>query len=255
MRILITGYKGFIGKNMVEALAPHHDLVLYTWGDSVLDLDGVDQVIHLGAISSTMYKDVRQIMKQNYAYTAKLVGMCVRKNIPIQIASSASVYGPNNTTFDENDPPDPRTPYAWTKYLAEYYCESLASSSPIQLFRYFNVYGKYEDHKGDQASPYHRFRKQKEETGTITLYEGSDKFYRDFVPVERIVEVQTRFFNIRESGVWNIGTGKAKSFYDVALEVGGEIKWVPFPKNFTHAYQTFTCANLGKLRRTLFEGH
>jgi len=251
MRILITGYKGFIGKNMVDALSTQHDLVLYTWGNHPVDLDGIDWVIHLGAISSTMYKDVRQIMKQNYVFTANLVNVCVKKNIPIQIASSASVYGPENTTFREDDPPDPRTPYAWTKYLIEHYCGTILTDSPVQLFRYFNVYGPHEEHKGDQASPYHRFKKQKEETGQIQLFEGSDKFYRDFVPVERLIDIQVKFFHINESGVWNIGMGHAKSFYDVAQEIGGEIEWVPFPKTFTHAYQPYTCADLTKLHQTL----
>lgn len=249
MRILITGYKGFIGQNMVKAMADH-DLVLHEWGDSYR-LKGIDRVIHLGAISSTTYRDVPQIMKQNYVFTVALVNECMERRIPIQIASSASVYGPDNKTFVETDKPDPRTPYAWTKYLVEHYCESVVTTAPLQLFRYFNVYGPYEDHKGNQASPYHQFAKQAKETGRIRLFEGSENFKRDFVPVEQVIETHQAFFDVEQSGVWNVGTGQAKSFLDVAREVGGAIEWIPFPENLKVGYQSYTCADMIKTNTTM----
>jgi ADP-L-glycero-D-manno-heptose 6-epimerase len=251
MRILITGYKGFIGQNMVNALVKDHDLALYEWGDGIVSLDGIDRVIHLGAISSTTCTDEQAIRAQNVDFSIDLISCCVEKNIPIQVASSASVYGPNNTTFLETDQVDPRNLYAKSKVEVETFCAGLNPQSPVQLFRYFNVYGPHEEHKGNQASPYHKFREQAVKQDRMSLFVGSESFYRDFVPVELVVEVHRKFFNISESGVWNVGTGRPKSFLDVAVEVGGEINWIEMPSNLMTSYQKYTCANIEKLEHTL----
>jgi ADP-L-glycero-D-manno-heptose 6-epimerase len=250
MRILVTGYKGFIGQNMVKALDGHH-VEVYEWGEGEVHLSNLDRVIHLGAISSTAYRDVQQIMLQNYDFTVDLINRCRAADIPIQIASSASIYGPDNQTFCETDKPDPRTPYAWTKYLVEHYCHSLLGGPPVQLFRYFNVFGPHEDHKGDQASPYHQFAKQALQTGKVRLFEGSEGFRRDFVHVSSVIKTHQLFWDIDSSGVWNVGTGHTKSFLEVAQEIGGEIEWIPIPDHLKNSYQTYTCANLESLWRTL----
>jgi nucleoside-diphosphate-sugar epimerase len=118
---------------------------------------------------------------------------------------------------------------------------------PVQVFRYFNVYGPHEHHK-DQPSPFSRFRLQAAATGRIEVYEGSDEIYRDFVPVERVVEVHKRFFDLDVSGVYNLGTGKAQSFMDVArtvaLETNAEIVTVPMPE--ISGYQRYTQADMTK---------
>ena len=254
MRILITGYKGFIGQNMVKALS-EHDLVLYEWGDGTVPLMGVDRVIHLGAISSTTCMDVHAVMEQNYFFTIDLLNLCNLYSIPIQIASSASIYGLNNLSFCEDDEPNPSNYYAQSKYLVEHFVKRTKFSIPVQLFRYFNVYGPHEDHKGDQASPYHKFRKQALETGVIKLFEGSENFNRDFVPVERIIEVHKAFFDVKESGVWNVGMGNVKSFAQVAQEiadeVGAVVQEIPMPSNLIGSYQKYTRADLTKLKETL----
>jgi ADP-L-glycero-D-manno-heptose 6-epimerase len=250
MRILITGYKGFIGQNMHKALADH-DLVLYEWGDGKVDLDGVDRVIHLGAISSTTCTDERAIKLQNYDFSVRLISQCVERGISIQASSSASVYGIDNTTFKESDRMAPQNLYAKSKAAIETFCSGLQSRTPVQLFRYFNVFGPHEDHKGSQASPYHQFRKQKEERGVIRLFEGSREFKRDFVPVEQVIQTHIDFFDVKESGVWNVGTGRAKSFFDVAQEINGDIEWIPMPENLKASYQAYTCANMSKTNDTL----
>jgi len=251
VHILITGHRGFIGQNMINALKDDHGLSFYEWGDPDYDLDGVDFVIHLGAISSTAYRDVRQIMKQNYHFTVELMEACSARQIPIQIASSASIYGPDNTTFVESDPPDPRTPYAWTKYLVEEYARTHFLNCPVQLFRYFNVYGPHEDHKGDQASPYHKFQAQKDRGEKIRLFEGSENFKRDFVHVDTVINAHLRFMDLPVSGVWNIGTGTAKSFVEVAEEIGGEVEFIPMPEVLKSGYQAYTCASVAKFLSTI----
>lgn len=253
MHILVTGNRGFIGQNMVKALAFEHKVTGYEWGDAPYFLDGVDQVVHLGGISSTTCTDEQALKVQNYDFTVNLVEQCVQRNIPIQIASSASVYGTQNSTFKETDPVDPRTPYAKSKAAIEAFCSGLGSSSSVQLFRYFNVYGPHEDHKGDQASPQHKFAKQAEQTGRICLFEGSQNFRRDFISVEQVVQIHKAFFCVQESGIWNVGNGIAISFYEVALGICSNIEWIPMPKNLKFGYQKYTQADLTKLNQTLMK--
>ena len=249
MRILITGYKGFIGQNMVKALADHK-LSLYEWGEPDYNLSGLDMVIHLGAISDTRCQDWPALKQQNVDFTTTLIERCQTYEIPLQIASSASVYGPDNTTFKESDPVAPSNMYAWSKALVEQYFHEMTPTSPVQLFRYFNVYGPHEDHKGDQASPFHKFREQAK-TGAIKIFEGSADFKRDFVPVQTVIDVHKAFFTVPQSGIWNVGTGIARSFLSVAEEIGGPIVAVPMPSDLKSTYQRYTQADLGELHQVL----
>jgi ADP-L-glycero-D-manno-heptose 6-epimerase len=127
--------------------------------------------------------------------------------------------------------------------------------SPVQIFRYFNVYGPHEDHKGDQASPFYKFREQAK-TGTIKIFEGSSEFKRDFIHVDKVIDVHKKFFKIKESGIWNVGTGNILSFEDVAhlasAEFPAKIETIPMPKDLT-GYQKFTKADMHKLQATLNE--
>lgn len=249
MAVLITGHKGFIGQNMMAALP---DAVGYEWGDGPLSLKGIDRVIHLGAISSTACTDQAQLQKQNVDFSIDLLDRCALRRIPVQFASSAAVYGPAATTFRESDPVAPRNLYAKSKRAVEEYILSRDWPMPVQAFRYFNVYGPHEDHK-DQPSPYSLFRRQAADTGKIVVFAGSESICRDFVPVERVVEVHKRFFDLTVSGVYNIGTGKAVSFMDVArtvaLETDAEIVTVPMP--YLPDYQRFTQADMTKTNSLL----
>ena len=156
MKILITGYKGFIGQNMVNALKDEHELSFYEWGDQVPEFEGLDWCIHLGAISSTNEKNVEKVMRQNHDFSCMLLVACQINKVNLQYASSASVYGmgPN---FSEDGELSPQSPYAWSKYLFDRHVKSQKFDNIIvQGFRYFNVYGPHEDHK-DQPSPHHKF--------------------------------------------------------------------------------------------------
>lgn len=255
MRILITGHKGFIGQNMVMALK-EHDLVFYEPGDPNYSLDKVDWVIHLGAISQTTCTDWKTLIRYNYQFSVDLIERCQNRRIPLQIASSASVYGVQNITFREEDICRPANLYAESKLMVEQYVDRIKLKAPVQLFRYFNVYGPYEDHKGDQASPFHKFRKQAEE-GQISVFENSERFRRDFISVEKIIDLHKQFFDIKESGVWNFGTGATISFFEVARQIaqetGAEIVEIPMPKTLLESYQKYTKADLSKLHRTLLQ--
>lgn len=255
MKILVTGYKGFIGQNMVNALTKEYDVVGYEWGEKFPSLYDIDYVIHLGAISSTTYKDVTQLLKQNYFFTVDLLEQCNTYLIPVQFASSASVYGVNNRTFNEEDLVDPRNLYSWSKVMVEEFVKCSKWNIPIQIFRYFNVYGPHEEHKGSQASPFCQFRQQALKTGKIKLFENSGSYFRDFVHVDQVIDVHKKLLGVNRSGIWNLGTGKSRSFQSVANEIAkefnAEIEYVKMPEELKHSYQEFTEANLTKLNSLL----
>lgn len=254
MKILITGNKGFIGQNMYHAFNGIHDIMTYDWGDPIPNFKDRDLVIHLGAITSTTETDVDKVLDQNYDFSRWLINACQEFKIDFQYASSASVYG-KGSEFKEDSPLDPRTPYAWSKLLFERYVEKMKDrwTIKVQGFRYFNVYGPYEDHKGDQASPYHKFDQQAVETGVIKLFKGSENFKRDFIHVDEIIDIHRIFMDVDESGVWNAGTGKVKSFFDVAREIShkrnAKIQQIPMPDSLKHSYQEYTCADVTELRK------
>lgn len=254
MKILVTGHNGFIGQNMVKSLnLDGHSVSTYSWGETFPVEEEFDQVIHLGAISSTAETDVDKIMIQNYEFTMMLFNWCDDRNTRLQYASSCSVYG-NTIDFRESAKLDPKTPYAWSKYLVDRHLASRPSRAHTQGFRYTNVFGPHEDHK-DQPSPHSKFEKQAIETGTITVFEGSESMFRDFVSVERVIEIHKRFFNISETGVWNVGSGESRSFLDVAKEIAAKydakIEVVPMPDSMKANYQYYTKADLTKLNKSL----
>lgn len=261
-KLLITGSKGFIGSHAVKQAHKYGHVVLSSFDwidhdriDELFHITDVDAVMHFGAISSTIETDVEKIMYQNYDFSVWLLNLCNDLGIHFQWSSSASVYGLGDN-FKETANPDPRTPYAWSKYLFERYISNNHWQIPVQTFRYFNVYGDNgEEHKGDQASPYHKFRTQAKSTGTIKIFENSENYLRDFIHVDQVLDTQFKFLNIKNSGTWNIGTGVAKSFSQVAEEVASKydakIITIPMPDYLKNSYQTYTCADLTKLNATI----
>lgn len=256
MNILITGHQGFIGKNMMGYLESRgHRVSGFEYIPNVIpDVSKYDWVIHLGAISSTTEKNVEKILDQNLDFSIRLLTMCDLHGVNLQYASSASVYG-SNRDFKEDSPVYPQSPYAWSKYLFDRFVSQGGFNILVQGFRYFNVYGDFEDHKGDQASPVTKFRKQARETGQIKLFENSNKYYRDFVCVEDICRLHEKFFDIDQTGLWNVGTGRVRSFREIAEAISeiekSNIVEIPMPADLKTQYQEFTYADLTKLNDTV----
>ena len=263
MRVLLTGHKGFIGQNMYNFLAyKGYDIVTFDILDSPntrpkdLPIERVDAVIHLGAISSTTELNIQKLMDLNLSWSIELLEQCNKHNILLQFASSASVYGNiYQHPMNENLECAPLNNYAMTKYLFEKYVEKSKHSNVVQIFRYFNVYGPYEEHKGSQASPYYQFIKQAKTTGLIKIFEGSKHCIRDFVHVSYLVSTQEQMLNIKKSGTWNIGSGICTSFYNLAKSIStlynADITTIPFPENLLSHYQYYTCADTNNLKTVL----
>jgi ADP-L-glycero-D-manno-heptose 6-epimerase len=242
--IILTGSSGFIGQNFLKQL--QEPVIKVEKEDAFRFLSGFDRwnevslILHQGAISSTTERNISTLHHHNVAFTLHLFERAIQHQIPVKFASSASVYGNTNGQIN------PLNYYAITKLQIDYFIQdNLDKFSHISSYRYFNVYGEGEDHKGDQASPISKFTKQIRETGKLQLFEGSDKFLRDFVCVNDIVNIVLN--NEAPSGVYDLGTGNPISFQEVAELVakkeGGEIEYIPFPEHLQGKYQTYTCAD------------
>ena len=258
MKVLVTGSKGFIGQNFLKKFHElGYEVTSFDIKDNPktrpidLDLHGCDWVVHLGAISSTTETDVNKIMDLNLLWSIELFERCYELGVNMQWASSASVYGKRHERkpFKETDECIPINYYAKSKYLFEKYLETCCHNVTVQGFRYFNVYGPHEEHKGNQASPYTQFAKQAKENGVIKVFEGSEKFTRDFVHVDHVFDIQHKMMQKDYSnGIYNLGSGVSRSFLDVARDIAliydAKIETIPFPERLKSHYQKYTCADM-----------
>jgi ADP-L-glycero-D-manno-heptose 6-epimerase len=251
MKLLITGSKGFIGSNLIKYLSKNqitgYDILDGYKRPKELDVGKYDWVLHIGAISSTTETDIQKVMDLNVSWPIELFEECIEHDTNFQWSSSASVYG-KISNFKETCKTDPQNLYARSKVLLEEYIKNRNAPVIWQGFRYFNVYGSGEDHKGTQASPQTQFTRQAKETRVIKIFEGSENFIRDFVPVKTICSYHEKFLSTNISGIFNIGTGNTKSFLQVAEEVASlynaKLKTIPFPSHLLYHYQTYTCADM-----------
>ena len=302
MHIVVTGAAGFIGSNIVRGLNARGESQIiavdnlanadkvrnladcdiadfFDKDDFLLRLDAgefaydITAIIHQGACSDTRETDGRYVMRNNYRYSVALVDYCQEQEIPFLYASSASVYGSGAQFREERDCEAPLNVYAYSKFLFDQYVRNLERERSAQIvgFRYFNVYGAREHHKGRGSSVAWHFYNQFRNDGRVRLFEGSGGYAngeqrRDFVHVDDVVRANLHFLDRPDvSGIFNLGTGRAQSFNDVATAVlntasgdkprsaaewaeAGRIEYIPFPAALVGKYQSFTQADLTRLR-------
>ncbi|NUF26795.1 ADP-L-glycero-D-manno-heptose 6-epimerase [Gilliamella bombicola] len=284
--IVVTGGAGFIGSNIVKGLNDlgHKDILVVddltdgTKFANLADLDiadymdkdefiaaiishedlDIDVVFHQGACSSTTEWDGKFMMENNYDYSKDLLHYCLDFNIPFLYASSAATYGGRSDNFIEDRTYEkPLNVYGYSKFLFDQYVRQVLpqANSPVCGFRYFNVYGPRESHKGSMASVAFHLNEQINKGEKPKLFAGSENFKRDFIYVGDVVAVNLWFWKNKISGIYNCGTGRAESFQAVADAVlnyhkKGEIDYIPFPDHLKGRYQSYTQADLTKFRQT-----
>jgi len=238
--------------------------------------DDVGAILHQGACSDTMEADGRYMMRNNYRYSVTLLDWCQSNDVPFLYASSAAVYGAGTVFREERACEAPLNVYGYSKFLFDQYVRRALPERAAQIagFRYFNVYGPCEQHKERMASVVWHFYRQYASEGRVRLFEGSGGFAageqrRDFVSVEDVVKVNLHFLDHPErSGIFNVGAGNAATYNAVAaatvnacraaagetrqsvaeLVAAGVISYIPFPPALAGKYQSFTEADLARLR-------
>ena len=312
MTIIVTGAAGFIGSNIVKALngrgitdiiavdnltrgekfknlaeceiahyLDKHEFIRQV-REHLLPFDDIEAVFHDGACSDTMEHNGLYMMDNNYQYSLDLLDWCQDERIPFLYASSAAVYGKGEIFREERELEQPLNVYGYSKFLFDQVVRRRMEeglTAQVAGFRYFNVYGPREQHKGRMASvAFHHFN-QYRENGYVNLFGENDGYgngeqTRDFVSVEDVVKVNLFFLdNPEKSGIFNLGTGRSQPFNDLAAatvnacrvaegkpvmslaELVNEelIRYIPFPDALKGKYQSFTEADISRLREAGYE--
>lgn len=238
-------------------------------------------ILHQGACSDTMATDGRYVMDNNFRYSMDLLSYCQAESVPLIYASSAAVYGASTEFREDRLLERPLNVYGYSKFLFDQMVRRNWEQNTAQVvgLRYFNVYGPRETHKGRMASVAFHFFNQFRNNGKVRLFEGSGGYAageqrRDFVSVEDAVKVNLWFLDHPDrSGIFNCGTGASQTFNEVAvatvnamrrvqgepvlsladLKAQGVIEYIPFPDRLQEKYQSYTEADLTRLRAAGYE--
>jgi len=258
MKILVTGHNGFIGRNMTAALSKEPEWQVDGWEWHEEDRPVVkdyDWVIHLGAIADMTEQDVEKVLKQNLDFSQWLYTECAKNGVNFQYASTSSVYG-NTKDFSEYSACNPQTAYAWSKYLFDRWVFNQKPLIFVQGFRYFNVYGKWMHLRGRRANAIYKWRQQARKDGYIEVWDCAERMKRDWTWVGDVCSLHIDFIKtVRGSGIWNVGSGLAHSFLDIAEYIaeqeGVELREIPIPETEKSRIRWHTCADLAHLKETV----
>ena len=293
-KIVVTGGAGFIGSNLVETLNQKgEDQIIivdhlkegnkwknllglkfldYIDKDEFLEkiekghFKDVSAIVHLGACSNTTVKDLHYLYLNNYKYSQKLALFALENEITFIYASSAATYGDGSMGFSDEETLLPKlkplNPYGFSKHLFDLWLYYNGLLTQVVGLKYFNVFGEKEFHKGEMKSVVLKAYEEIKKEGKVKLFKSYHPDYkdgeqlRDFIYVKDAVEVTIFFLeNPKIKGIFNVGTGKARSFKDLvlaifsALSLPPNIEYIEMPEYLKNQYQYFTQADITKLRK------
>jgi len=296
--VVVTGGAGFIGANLIEGLnqlgvdriivvdhlregikwknllelkfedyLDKDDFLALVENDKLKDIEAI---FHLGACSNTTVKDFSYLYQNNYRYSKVLAEFCLKHDILFVYASSAATYGNGKLGFSDDHELipllKPLNPYGFSKQLFDLWLYSKGLLNKVVGLKYFNVFGEKEFHKGEMRSVVLKAYEQIKKEGKVRLFKSYHPDYpdggqkRDFIYVKDAVSATLFFFENREAkGIYNVGTGKARSFKALAeavfkaLKLEVNIEYIDMPENLKKQYQYFTQADITKLRKAGYE--
>ena len=256
-------WKNLVGKKIVDIIDKNQ---LFQWLDGRQDI--VEAFIHLGACSSTVETDSGYLLENNYRYSTKLAEYALKHEKRMIYASSAATYGDGTKGFidDENELDNlaPLNMYGYSKHLFDLWLKNEGVLNKFAGLKYFNVFGPNENHKGRMASAINHIVPIAIKNGTISLFKSSDpqsfadgEQKRDFIYVKDAVRMTCSFLENDAGGIYNIGTGFAATWNQVAssvfkaLNLPINIQYFDMPADLIDKYQNYTCADMRKTKHVL----
>ncbi len=235
------------------------------------DIPGLDTIFHMGARSDTLEKDAGFLIENNFRYSKVLAQYAIKRGIKFIYASSAATYGDGKLGFDDNEvllhSLRPLNPYAFSKHLFDLWLYENNLLRNVIGLKFFNVYGPNEYHKGEMRSKVLKAYEEVKNTGKIRLFKSYNPEFkdgeqkRDFIYIKDVVEIVMFLYKSENAhGIYNVGTGRAHSWHDLAnavfraLNMEPQIEFVDMPEWLKSRYQYFTQANISKLRRLGYPG-
>lgn len=256
-------WKNLVGKSYIDIIKKDH---LFEWLEG--KESAIEAFIHLGACTDTVETNASFLLENNYRFSVRLCEYAIKNQHRFVYASSAATYGDGSKGFiDDHDALETLEPlnmYGYSKHMFDLWIKNQGLLDRVVGLKYFNVFGPNESHKGRMASAVTHFFPQIKKTGKVELFKSldSEKFgdgeqKRDFIYVKDAARMTCAFLENDANGIFNIGTGTASSWNDLAdgvfkgLKKKTSIEYIPTPKDLVDNYQNYTCADVEKLKKTL----
>jgi ADP-L-glycero-D-manno-heptose 6-epimerase len=225
----------------------------------------IETIVHLGACSTTTERDADYLLDNNYAYSRDLAEFSVQNNVRFIYASSAATYGLGENGYSDTEFSSlrPLNMYGYSKHIFDTWVLENGFEKQFCGIKFFNVYGPNEYHKGDMASMIFKAFRQIQQTGEVKLFKSNSPEFkdgeqkRDFIYVKDAVDVMWGMLQDNSiSGIFNLGTGKARSWNDLAnavfkaMDKPVKINYIEMPESLKAQYQNFTEADMSSLKKT-----